>query len=346
MVARGVSVIIPTRNRVVLLARTLAAVLAQRDVDLEVIVVDEGSTDGTEAFLAQLDDQRVVVVRNMPPLGVAAARNCGLERATMPWVAFDDDDDVWAPDKLASQLDALTADGVARWSAVGAVVVDETGAFVRPDLPPDRRDVLSLVLTDNQIPAGGSGVLAATDLVREVGGFDTSLRNLADWDLWISLARRSPLAVVDRPLVAYLQHRRSMSHGVSDAEDEFAHIHAKHRDAYEQRGLEPRLDLAWSWITEMELRAGRRRPVLRLQAKTFRRYRHWSWVAMTAVGIAWPGAIRLKDTWARRRSPDGWFEEAQEWLAMVPATPPPARAQGPARAPDPAPTPNPAPTSS
>ena len=119
-----VTVIIPTHNRRALLARTLHSVLAQRDVDLEVVVVDDGSSDGTATAVAGLADDRVSVVRHPQPRGVSAARNTGIEKASSPWLAFVDDDDLWAPGKLRSQLDAIAADGSSQWSCTGSVNID------------------------------------------------------------------------------------------------------------------------------------------------------------------------------------------------------------------------------
>src|SRR5690348_694187 len=96
-----ISVVIPTRNRWDLLSRSgLSAALMQEDVDVEIIVVDDGSTDETPARLAALEDPRVTVIRHDQPRGVAAARNRGIAAARGEWLAFLDDDDLWAPDKL------------------------------------------------------------------------------------------------------------------------------------------------------------------------------------------------------------------------------------------------------
>src|SRR3954454_1126760 len=103
-----VSVVIPTRNRWDLLSRSgLPAALMQKDVDVEVIVVDDGSTDETGARLATLEseDSRVTVIRHDARQGVASARNRGIAEAQAAWIAFLDDDDLWAPEKLRRQLD-------------------------------------------------------------------------------------------------------------------------------------------------------------------------------------------------------------------------------------------------
>ena len=101
-----VSVVIPTRNRSALLATTLRSVLRQQQVDLEVIVVDEASTDDTPAVLAAIGDTALRVIRHDAPRWLAAARNSGAAEAQGEWLAFLDDDDLWAPDKLVRQIQA------------------------------------------------------------------------------------------------------------------------------------------------------------------------------------------------------------------------------------------------
>ena len=136
-----VSVIVPTRNRSALLATTLRTVVRQRDVDLEVIVVDDGSTDDTGGVVAALDDPRVLLIRCPPPGGVSAARNVGAAEAHGEWLAFLDDDDLWAPDKLACQLRAAREAG-RDWVYGGAVVIERWGthhAGTAPRCPRTRR---------------------------------------------------------------------------------------------------------------------------------------------------------------------------------------------------------------
>ena len=109
-VVNDVTVVIPSHNRRELLHRTLRSVLAQEDVALTVLVVDDGSADDTEASVEALHDPRVTVLRHPVPAASSAARNTGIARATTTWLAFVDDDDLWAPGKLRAQLDALAGD--------------------------------------------------------------------------------------------------------------------------------------------------------------------------------------------------------------------------------------------
>ncbi len=114
----AVTVVIPTRDRRELLLRTLDSVLRQEDVALDVVVVDDGGTDGSADAVENLQLPNVRVLRHQRSRGVSAARNAGLRTVTAPWVAFVDDDDLWAPTKLRAQLTSLEQRPDARWSCV------------------------------------------------------------------------------------------------------------------------------------------------------------------------------------------------------------------------------------
>ena len=116
----------------------------------------------------------------------------GLEQVESPWVAFLDDDDLWAPDKLAAQLEALREQPEAQWACTGAVNIDSCSRVLSVAYPPADPDISNLLLRTNVVPGGGSGVLVATGLARQVGGFDPALSNLADWDFYLRLSLRSP----------------------------------------------------------------------------------------------------------------------------------------------------------
>src|SRR4051812_16859537 len=162
-----VTVVVPTRNRLATLRVALRSILAQTSVEVQVIVVDEGSTDGTPAHLATLDD-RVTVIRNEVPKGLPTARNLGIDAAETRLVALCDDDDLWAPNKLESQLFALSATPGAGWSCTGNVSVDDALAIVGHHHPPPSGDIGEAIQVTNVVPAGGSSVVVDRDLVREV----------------------------------------------------------------------------------------------------------------------------------------------------------------------------------
>ena len=148
-----VSVIVPSRNRRRLLALALASVLDQRDVRLEVIVVDEGSADGTAAMVGSIADARVRLIRHDVPLGKSAARNRGIAEARGEWIAFLDDDDLWAPDKLALQLEALRLSN-RHWAYTGAVNITEAHRIIGGAAPRPAEDVAKSLQHVNSIPEG------------------------------------------------------------------------------------------------------------------------------------------------------------------------------------------------
>jgi glycosyltransferase involved in cell wall biosynthesis len=205
-----VSVVIPTHNRRDLLETTLESALWQRGVSFEIVVVDDGSTDDTSAFLRSVEDPRIRVVRNEAPRGVSRARNRGIEESHGHWIAFLDDDDLWAPDKLRAQLDAATASG-ARWVYAGVVKVDSDLTIVGGAPPPSPEWVVARLKRWNPVPGGCSAVVVHRDALPGDDLFDPQLPILQDWDLWTRVGASGPPAVAEAPLVAYRLHPSNRS---------------------------------------------------------------------------------------------------------------------------------------
>src|SRR4051794_34286851 len=133
-----VSVVIPTKDRRERVLDAVAGVRAQEDVRTEIVVVDDGSSDGTADALGAIEG--VVVVRHERAQGVARARNAGIAAGRGELVAFLDDDDRWAPAKLRRQLDALARDG-ARWGYAGALQVDDAGDLLEEEPAPSPQEL-------------------------------------------------------------------------------------------------------------------------------------------------------------------------------------------------------------
>jgi glycosyltransferase involved in cell wall biosynthesis len=254
-----VTVVIPTRNRwPVLSTSALPSALAQESVEHEVIVVDEGSTDATAAKIESFEEPRLRLIRHDSARGVAQARNAGIAAARGAWVAFLDDDDLWSPQKLRRQLDAAAA-REASFAYTAAAWLDERKHYLHSLAPPDPEGLDVRLLRWNEIWAGGSNVIARTEVIRRLGGFDERLFQLADWDLWIRLALEGRGACVEDVLVGYVVHAQSML--LSDQRDvfaEFRYLVEKHRDIATRTGAHPDAAKFWRWVAAGHLRAGRR----------------------------------------------------------------------------------------
>jgi glycosyltransferase involved in cell wall biosynthesis len=232
--APQVSVVVPTRDRPELLAVALRGICQQQSVPIEILVVDDGSADpaAVDSVVSALTDPRVRILRPQGAAarrsaGVSAARNRGLAAAGGDWVAFCDDDDLWAPTKLASQLAALDRTGH-RWAYVGAVDIDRAGAVVKGAAPPSPETVVAELPRANVIPGGCSGVLAARDLLIEVGAFDIRLAPCADWDLWLKLLHAGLPACAPDPLIGYRLHPANMSLDEVRMKADFAVLRARY----------------------------------------------------------------------------------------------------------------------
>jgi glycosyltransferase involved in cell wall biosynthesis len=237
-----ISVIIPTKNRRRRVIRAIRSAQQQRGVEVEIIVVDDGSTDGTMDALSAV--QGVHLIRNESSQGVGSARNQGAAVATADWLAFLDDDDLWAPAKLEHQLATATA-RAADWVYCGAIAVDRRGRVLHraAGSPPEdlRRDLARF----NAIPATASNLLLQRRVFESLGGFDRRFGHFADWEFALRLSAGHPGARADQALVAYIEHGTNMH--VADVEGAEAELDmlAERVEAMLRRPLDRRLVTAW-----------------------------------------------------------------------------------------------------
>ena len=298
-----VSVIIPTRNRALLLRRTLESVLKQSTENLEVIVVDDGSTDGSGAVAAAMDP-RVSVIRNPESAGVSVARNRGIASASGEWIAFCDDDDLWAPNKLQEQLTAADTAG-ANWVYAGDVNVNDQLRVLSGGPPPDPADVMARLPRCNPLASGGSNVVVRSNILAEVGGFDPALRRTEDWDLWIRIAQKGPPAYVRKPLVAYRFHRGNVIWDPREMVDEARRLAARYGIPVDVLSMHRRA--AWA-----ALRGGRRLTAARHYALAVAGGDLRS-VGRAAVALVHPavGSERLFEFLGRDSD---WIAQAERWI--------------------------------
>jgi hypothetical protein len=204
-----VSIIIPAYNQAQYLGRSIRSALGQTCADLEILVVDDGSTDETPTVARSFTDARVRYIRKANG-GLSSARNAGIAQATGRFLSFLDSDDQFLPGKLEALLAAFEADPTLGLTAGQAILIDERGiplgeTFDR-GLPEDPADLL----VGNPLHVGS--VLLRRDWQERAGFFDESLRSYEDWDLWLRLARAGcPMRSIPVPVSLYRFHRAQMT---------------------------------------------------------------------------------------------------------------------------------------
>ncbi|SMC26342.1 Glycosyl transferase family 2 [Desulfacinum hydrothermale DSM 13146] len=206
-----VSVVIPAYNAAWCVERALCSVLGQDYPCLDVIVVDDGSTDATPQILEKYRG-RVRVVRKENG-GLSSARNAGIASARGDYVAFLDADDFWFPQKLSRQMAVMTADPALGFTSTAALVVAEDGSPLSVWRCPSKQGCLTTAIFSrlSAVPGSGSGVVVRRDLFSRVGLFDERLRSVEDVDMWLRLSAVTSYACLEEPLVVIVRHGSGMS---------------------------------------------------------------------------------------------------------------------------------------
>lgn len=206
-----VSVIVTAYNLIEYLPETIDNVLQQTYNDFEVIVVDDGSTDNTAAWVRQVTDPRVRLICQ-PNMGLSGASNTGIENARGEYITFLDADDLWEPTKLAKQVEIL--DNCPEVGIVYTWVIymneegKSTGRVVKPEA---EGYIWEQLIEVNQIECGSVNLIRRS-CFEKVGLFDTNLKSyVPDWDMWLRLALHYQFKVIREPLVYYRQRSSSGS---------------------------------------------------------------------------------------------------------------------------------------
>ena len=196
-----VAVIIPTYNRRAMVREAIDSVLTQTMTSFELIVVDDGSTDGTAEDLARLrtEHAKTVRVEHTENRGPAAARNRGVAMARAPLVAFLDSDDLWAPEKLERHLEFMRANPDYAISQTNETWI-RNGRRVNPGMRHRKRSGDFFVDSLRTCLVSPSAVLMRKELFDSIGGFDEDMRAAEDYDLWLRIQLEHEIGLLDEPL--------------------------------------------------------------------------------------------------------------------------------------------------
>jgi glycosyltransferase involved in cell wall biosynthesis len=285
-----VSVVIPVRNRAGLVEASIRSVLAQTYSHFELVVVDDASEDATAEAIRAVTDPRVRLVRRSLRGGPSVARNDGLAAARGEWVAFQDSDDLWLPEKLEKQVSALYASPVPPVAVYTSYRRDDGRSLdVLPRLRPGLDgDVTPALLRGNFITP--QTLMVRRDLALQIGGFDPAMPPLEDWEFALRLSRLGPFRHVAEPLVEYRLQADSLSTKVDLFQASYKKVMAKH---WAEMCPTPAQE-AWHWavLGSRLCREGRTR-----QGRFY-------------LGRAWkrmPGDIRYAGAWVLSWLPSSLF---------------------------------------
>jgi len=278
----AVAVIIPAYNRLDFIEEAVSSVLSQSFQNLELIVVDDGSTDGTGDLVRERFDDERLKVYSQDNLGVSAARNRGVNESSAPLVAFLDSDDYWLEEKLTTQLLAMEKDAQ-RISYTGEVWY-RRGKWANPCSHHEKHsgDIFSKCLPLCIISP--SSVLMERSLFEEVGGFDETLPACEDYDLWLRIsARCGVLFCPEKLIVKRNGHEGQLSQEIWGL-DRF------------------RIAALWKLVYDSGIEDDKRREALRWIVKKSR---------VVAGGAKKRGALERAQVFERSR------KEAESWLMRL-----------------------------
>ena len=242
----AVSVLMPVRDAEAYLAEAVASILCQTFADFEFLIIDDGSADRTRQILRRFEvvDPRVRVWER-PATGFTKQLNFGLGLCRGEFVARMDGDDVAAPDRLRLQVEHLRRHPEAVVVGGAYDLIDSRGRLLRREWPATDDAALQSHALDGQTPIAHPTALMRRSSVREVGGYDESMRTGQDNDLWLRLGEVGELACVPAVVLGYRQHPKSVSE--LHAADQAANIRRGCEKAYRRRGLDRAFEPPPAW---------------------------------------------------------------------------------------------------
>jgi glycosyltransferase involved in cell wall biosynthesis len=289
-----VSVIMPAYNRAGTITRALNSVLAQTIHDLEIIVVDDGSTDETCEVVRQINDARIQIIHHTHNKGAAEARNTGMKAATGKYIAWLDSDDEWLEDKLRIQLDAFVQAGSDQKACYTAceLIDHRFGSEINIQKCPDRKE---LFWSCDLSP--GSTLLFERAILDKIGYLDTSFIRYEDWDWLLRYCTDYRLLPVEKPLARIYQSNEPASKGIEISAYNFV---LKYSDELKQFGRYRNLVISRRWMEVARYYAQEHNPgkvtffvVKSMSTYPFQPLETWKWLINAWFGIR-IGSLPLK----------------------------------------------------
>ena len=262
-----ISVVIPTYNRSDVIGRAIESALKQTLEEIEVIVVDDASTDSTQEIVTSIDDPRVEYIKHEQNLGGSAARNTGLDHSSGKYIAFLDSDDVWERTKLEKQVSELNSRSD-EWIATycnfnqkrSNILIEAVDNNIRrpTGIEGDER-VIDRILLRSFSYGGSSTIFVERAAVDQINGFDPSFQRLQDLEFLIRLLQVGKMSYVDEILVYKYDTGTPETQVTAESMEQFNETFA---DLIQDLGYKTRVEkiqnfmLAKSYISHGEFKKG------------------------------------------------------------------------------------------
>lgn len=233
-----VSVIIPTYNRETTLKRAILSIIRQTYTNWELIIVDDGSTDGTEELVRNFISEKIHYIKFEVNQGVSKARNRGIRHAKGEYVAFLDSDDEWVVDKLEMQLKVMKQKGTKVVYCRFSRLFEDGESYIVPanhQIKYLEGDLFYQLLVNNFI--GTPTMVIAKDVLEEIGGFDENLQNLEDYELILRVAKDFYIAFVDEVLVHTYAQKDSINVNLFYVFNSQKYLLELYREEYQNMGI-------------------------------------------------------------------------------------------------------------
>ena len=254
-----VSAIITTHNRLHLLKEAINSVRNQTYSNIEILVVDDASTDGTKEYCEKLSDVRYLYISPSESLGANHARNVGIENSNGYYVAFLDDDDLWLPTKIENQVDAMQAHPQCDFCICGCI--EQVGdsplqiPIVKQHPEVEEINIKSRILYACYILT--SELMVRREIIDKIGCFDEELQAAQEWDFSIRAAQVSPLLRINETMVLYRVFKNDscrISNRLNRWKTSIQHIYKKHRELYSYLNLREKIEVKHNFYSQAVMR--------------------------------------------------------------------------------------------
>jgi glycosyltransferase involved in cell wall biosynthesis len=205
-----VSIIVPAYNAERTITETIESLLKQTFSDFELIIINDGSTDKTVEVVEAISDPRIKVF-SYENGGLPVARNRGMARATGEFLTFIDADDLWTPDKIESQVEALRSNPEAGVAYSWTAFINEKSEYLYAWEPLHYQGNVYRDLLYRNFISSGSNIMVRREYAAAAGEFDPTLKSVEDWDYYIRLAALCPFVVVPKYQILYRRTSQSMT---------------------------------------------------------------------------------------------------------------------------------------